>query len=168
MPALRLGKIPAGLGTASLFVTITDDERPLLRVDLYGDESSEIFCPPDARVWSDHVFVGFGYRVYVIDPKKQSASEIYLGREFLHFYTNQNYLLVASAESLLRLVPEGTILWRTSNLAIDGVVVNSVENGLIQGEGEWDPPGGWRPFTVRLDSGALIAGGDPLSRDPAF
>jgi hypothetical protein len=105
------------------------------------------------------VFVGFGYRVYVIDPKKQSASEVYLGREFLDFYTNQDYLLVASADSLLRLALDCTILWRASNLAIDGVVVNSVENGLIQGEGEWDPPGGWKPFTVRLDSGALIAGG---------
>jgi len=160
MPPLRLGKIPAGLGTADLFVTISDDDRALLRVDLYGDASREIYCPPDALVWSDRVFVGFGYRVYVIDPRNQSASEIYLGREFLHFYANQAYLLVASAESLLRLAPNGTILWQTSNLAIDGVVVNTVENGLIQGEAEWDPPSGWRPFTVRLDSGALLAAGD--------
>jgi hypothetical protein len=160
MPPLRLGKIPSGLGTADLFVTISDDDSALLRVDLYGDASCEIFCPPDALVWSDRVLVGFGYRVYVIDPKEQSASEIYLGREFLHFHGNQDYLLVASADSLLRLARDGTILWRTSNLGIDGVVVNSVENGLIQGEGEWDPPGGWKPFTVRLDLGALIAGGD--------
>lgn len=160
MPPLRLGKIPAGLGTADLFVTISDDDRALLRVDLYGDSSHEIFCPPDALVWSDRVFVGFGHRVYIIDPGKQSASEIYLGREFLHFYANQDYLLVASAESMLRLAPDGTILWRTSNLAIDGVVVNSVEKGVIQAEGEWDPPGGWKPFALRLDSGALIAEGD--------
>lgn len=128
-------------------------------MDLCGDASREIFCPPDALVWGDRVYVGFGHRVYVIDPKKQSALEIHLGREFLHFYASQDYLLVASADSLLRLALDCTILWRTSNLAIDGVVVNSVENGLILGEGEWDPPGGWKPFTVRLDSGALIAGG---------
>ena len=101
MPTLRLGKIPSGLGTADLFVTISDDDSALLRVDLYGDASCEIFRPPDALVWSDRVFVGFGYRVYVIDPKEQSASEIYLGREFRHFYENQDYLLVASADSLL-------------------------------------------------------------------
>lgn len=46
------------------------------------------------------------------------------------------------------------------NIAIDGVVVNSVEDGLILGEGDWDPPSGGKPFPVRLESGTLIAGGD--------
>jgi hypothetical protein len=136
MPPLRLGKIPSGLGTADLFVTISDGDRALLRVDLYGDSSSESCTFQDALVWCERVFVGFGHRVYVIDPKKQSASEIYLGPflgYFGHFYASQNYLLVASGESLLRLAPDGTILWRTPNLGLDRVVVNSVEKGVIQG-----------------------------------
>ncbi len=157
MPPLRHGKIPAGLGIADLFVTISEDNRALLRVDLYGN--SWDFTFKDALVWYDRVFVGFGYSVYVIDPKKQSASEIYLGpySDFRHFHACQDYLLVASGDSLLRLAPDGAILWQTPNVGLDGVVVNSVENGLIQGEGEWDPPGGWRPFALRLDSGTLIS-----------
>lgn len=162
MPPLRLGRIPAGQGTAHLFVTISDDDRALLRVDLYPafDDS---FTFHDAVVWYDRVFVGFGHRVYVIDPNKQSASEIYLGPDlgyFSQFYSSNEYLLVASGESLLRLAPDGAILWQTANLGIDGVVVNSVEKGVILGDGEWDPPGGWKPFALQLDSGALISGGD--------
>ena len=159
MQPLRLGKVPSGLPTADLFVTVSDDDSALLRVDLYGDSSDDVFTFQDALVWHDHVFVGFGNRVYAIDPKKQSASEIYLGPllgYFGHFYASQGYLMVASGESLLRLAPDGTILWRTPNLGLDGVVVDSVENGVIQGRGEWDPPGGWRPFALRLDSGVLI------------
>ena len=79
MPPLRLGSVPSGLKTADLFVTISDDDRALLRVDLYGDSSEESFTFQDALVWHDHVFVGFGNSIYVIDPKQQSASEISLG-----------------------------------------------------------------------------------------
>jgi hypothetical protein len=161
MPAVRLGKVPSGLGTADLFVTISDDDRPLLRVDLYGDSSSETFTFQDALVWCGRVFVGFGHKVYVIDPKLQTGSEIVLGPicgYFGHFYAAQDYLLVASGDSLLRLAPDGKVLWSTSNLGIDGVVVNSVKHGLIEGEGEWDPPGGWKPFLVRLDSGTQVFG----------
>ena len=158
MPPHRLGKIPSGLGTADLFVTISDDDLLLLRVDLYGD-SSESFTFQDALVWCGRIFVGFGHRVYVIDPKKQLGSEIFLGPTcgyFGAFHASQDYLLVASGDSLLRLAPEGTVLWKTANLGIDGVVVTSIQNGTIQGESEWDPPGGWKPFVLRLDSGAGV------------
>ena len=33
MQPIRLGKVPSGVGTADLYVTISDDDRPLLRVD---------------------------------------------------------------------------------------------------------------------------------------
>ena len=161
MPPLRVGKIPFGVGTADLFVTISDDDRPLLRVDLYGDPSSKTLTFRDALVWCEHVFVGFGHRVYVINPENKSVSEISLGTDgwdyFGAFYTGGNYLLVASGQSLLRLLPDGKVLWAASNLGLDGIVVKSIDNDTIQGEGEWDPPGGWKPFTLRLDSGELIA-----------
>ena len=160
MDPLRLGGVPSGLGTADLFVTISDDDRPLLRVDLYGRSSSETFTFQDALVWHEHVFVGFGHRVYVIDPKKQSASEILLGADvgyFGKFYASHDYLLAASGECLLRISPDGKVLWCASSLGLDGVEVTSVEDGTIQGQGEWDPPGGWKPFALRLDSGELIA-----------
>ena len=139
-----------------------DDDRALLRVDVYGDGDEETFTFQDAIVWRNRAFVGFGHRVYVIDPKKKAGSEILLGLGsgcgyFGAFYATQDYLLVASGESLLRLSPDGEVLWRAPDLGLDGVVVTSVENGTIQGEGEWDPPGGWRHFAARLDSGELIA-----------
>jgi len=163
MQPVCLGKVPSGLGTADLFVTISDDDRPPLRVDLYGDSSSEIFTFQDALVWRDRVFVGYGHTVYVVDPTMRLGSEIFLGPNcayFGHFYAAQEYLLVASGECLLRLAPDGKVLWSAHNLGVDGVIVNSVKHGVIEGEGEWDPPGGWKPFAVRLDSGALITGGD--------
>ncbi len=77
---------------------------------------------------------------------------------FGHFYADHDYLLIASATALLRLAPDGKVLWNTSDLGLDGVVVNSVEGGLIKGEGCWDPDEDWKAFLLRLDSGELIIG----------
>ncbi len=154
MPPLRLGKLPSGLGTADLFVTITDDDRPVLRVDLYAGELSAPF--KDAIAWGQRVFVGYGNTVYVIDPQSRSSSTIILGSYFGAFYAAKDFLLVASGEGLLRLSPRGEVIWRASELGIDGVLVSMIEDSLVKGEGEWDPQGGWRPFVLRLDSGELV------------
>jgi hypothetical protein len=155
MSPLRLGKLRSGQGTADLFVTVTDDDRPVLRVDLYAGE----LCAPfkDAIAWGRWVVVGYGNAAYVIDPQKQSGSMIILGSYFTAFYTAKDYLLVASGEGLLRLSSNGEVMWRASQLGIDGVLVKVIEDSLIKGEGEWDPPGGWRPFVLRLDSGELVS-----------
>lgn len=159
MSPLRLGQIPTGVGTADWFVTISDDDRPLLRVDVYGGWNLGFAAFKDAIVWRKHVFLGFGNGVYVIEPNLRSASKIDLGgtmRYFGAFYVGEDYLLAASAEALLRLAPDGSVLWKAPRLGLDGVVVHSIESGTIKGEGEWDPPGGWKPFVLQLDSGALV------------
>jgi hypothetical protein len=157
MEPLRVGDVPSGLGTPDLFLTISDDDSPLLRVDAYGPTS-----PFDkVIVWQGKVFFGFGYCVYVVDPKEKSARTIFLGEimsYFGHFYPSEDYLLVASGMALLRISPEGDVVWKSRDIGLDGVVVDSIENGLIHGRGEWDPPGGWEPFVLRLDSGELITG----------
>ncbi len=72
---------------------------------------------------------------------------------FGKFYAGPDYLLAASGDSLLRLAHDGGLLWAAHDLGLDGVVVDWVENGVIHGQGEWDPPGGWQPFELRLESG---------------
>jgi hypothetical protein len=154
MPPLQLGKLPSGLGTADLFIAITDNGRPILRVDLYAECESVPF--KDALVWANLVFVGFGAAIYVIDPRLRSGSTVALNSYFAAFYSASEYLLAASGTGLLRLSPEGEVIWRTPNLALDGVIVTGVDDTLVKGEGEWDPPGGCKPFMLRLDSGELM------------
>jgi len=58
----------------------------------------------------------------------------------------------------LRLSSDGKVPWSAPDLGLDGVVVTSAQNRTIQGDGELDPPGGWKPFALRLDSDELLAG----------
>ena len=155
MPPLRLGRVPSGLGTADLFVTIEDDDTPILRADLYADQSP--FVSQDALIWGERGFVGFGNSVYIIDPKTQSGSALRLGSYFANFYATKEYLLVASGCDLLRFSPLGEVLWKTSGLALDGVVVRRIDECRVTGEGEWDPSSDRKPFVLRHDSGVRIA-----------
>ena len=157
MQPVRLGKVESGLGTADLFVTICDGELPLLRVDLYADSSSESAVFQDAIAWHDHVFVGFGHTVCVIDPKARLGFVVRLESYFAAFYSGEDYLLVASADALLRMTAHGKVLWKTPNLGLDGVTISRVGNGCVEGQGEWEPPGGWRSFKLQLESGKLVA-----------
>lgn len=44
-------------------------------------------------------------------------------------------------------------MWRSDALGIDGVIVDRISADEIEGQGEWDPPGGWKPFRVSAHSG---------------
>ena len=59
---------------------------------------------------------------------------------------------------------DGSLLWTSEELGIDGVVVNDFDHDIIRGDGEWDPPGGWRPFAVNANNGKIIAENQMLCR----
>ena len=101
--------------------------------------------------------MGLGHTVYVIEPQARLGLAVRLESYFVAFYLGENYLLVASADALLRMTPDGKVLWKAPGLGLDGVIINRVENGCVEGQGEWDPPGGWRPFKLQLESGKLVA-----------
>jgi hypothetical protein len=47
---------------------------------------------------------------------------------------------------------DGSERWRRS-AAADGVLISSVEGGLVRGSAELDPPGGWRSFAIEAATG---------------
>lgn len=151
----RIGEIPSGLGTPDKYVLVAEHDEPLLRVDAYPS-SDECFAFKEAVIWLQFLVVGWGGFVYLIDLGSRAITKHALSNYFGHIYANDEYLLVASAERLHRIDKDGTLQWTSDVLGIDGVVVGDVSDGTIHGDGEWDPPGGWIPFSVHLDSGQNV------------
>lgn len=152
MEPIRLGRIPSGQGTPDRYVLLDSDDGPLLRVDLYR-AADECYAFESARIWQQFLVLGWGHRLYLIVFNSRAVSEISLGAYFCDLHAENDSLLVSSAERLFRISLTGAVLWKSRPLGIDGVVVKRVEAGLVHGDGEWDPPGGWRLFRVGLDSG---------------
>jgi hypothetical protein len=148
----RIGDIPAGLGTPNKYILLAQDGQPVLRVDAYRS-SEECFAFHDAIIWNSYLVVGWGDCAYLIDIDSGAVTKHALGMYFGQVYATDECLLVASGERIWRINHDGSIVWKSDVLGVDGVVVSRIAHGIINGEGEWDPPGGWRPFRIRLDSG---------------
>jgi hypothetical protein len=80
--------------------------------------------------------------------------DIGLGMYFIEIREAPDYLLAVSGSGVARIDGDGGLRWHTRHLGIDGVVIDRIEDGVIVGQGEWDPPGGWRPFRISLATGA--------------
>lgn len=131
------------------------------RVDLFASVGQS--CYQDVRCIGELVYIGYGQQVAVFSPKTASLASHSLDGYFGHVFTTLDLespnlgssVLVASASELLRFDGAGQLLWRRSGLGIDGVVIHRVQDGEIFGDAEWDPPGGWKSFRLRLDSGEI-------------
>ena len=145
MEPIRVGVVPTGRGTPDAYVTVELDGRPLARVDAYcGD-----FNPFTQLVtWGPFVALGCGRRVHLVDPAARRVIDVACDGYFGHLYPLDEHLLVATASELICLGTDGDTRWRRDDLGIDGV---------IAGQGEWDPPGGWRPFRLGLADGHALA-----------
>ena len=149
---VRVGRVPAVVGTPECYVTVAEDDKPALRVDVYA-YGPDCLAFQDAMVWRDNLIVGFGSHVHAISVADRSALTIDLESYFGHFYPTPTYLLLASGERLFRMEPDRSILWKSEPLGIDGVVVEEPGPAVVRGVCEWDPPGGWRPFAISATDG---------------
>jgi hypothetical protein len=104
--------------------------------------------------WKHWIVVGIGHHVHLVPLTGDDPSTLDLDDYFGHLYPLDHSLLVASGQKLFCVTTDGIVKWTSPELGIDGVVVIQVRDGIIDGEGEWDPPGGWKPFRLRLDTGS--------------
>lgn len=152
---LRIGPIPTGEGTPQAFVLVKRDGLPHLRIDAYAP-----FDGPfrELTVWQSLVVLGWSDAVHLIDPGTRRVTNIVCDGYFGNLYIDDDCLLIASSTELIRIDAQARETWRCAGLAVDGVLVHNVAEGVIEGSGEWDPPGGWQPFRIALDTGTPIAG----------
>ena len=151
--SLQLG--PPVLGAAWRYLLVVRHGAPWLRIDINLD-AEEFQAFEECLYHEGALWLGLGCRVARVDLDNLEFREIKLGQYFGSFFPLGESLLICSATSLYRLGARGDVLWVTRDLGIDGVVVNRVKGEVIYGEGEWNPPGGWREFQLTVHQGHLL------------
>src|SRR5262245_18309050 len=98
LPPLRLGRSQSGLGPPNRYLTVMDDDRPVLRVDLYVWEGYF----QEVLFMDGQMFVGLGDVVYVVGVTDRRVVTLELDDYFGSFFRLDNSVLAASATKLFR------------------------------------------------------------------
>lgn len=155
-PWAEMAPVRLGSGDVHAHLLVERDGVPTHRLDLCRD-GFETWHRIEAIWWSDRIVVGFGQRVYFVEPGEAESPCIRLQEYFGSFHPGDDWLLIASASDIFRADRQGRVAWRSAGLGIDGVLIRDVANGVILGDGEWDPPGGWVPFAISLADGSRVS-----------
>ena len=124
----------------------------------------EIYAPPlqdmpfsDVAVWHGLVVIGYGSTLYLVRIADRWNTYLPIGGYFGSLAIGDGYCLVATDSDILRLSADGTISWRQNGLALDGVLINRVKDGVIDASGQWDPPDAeWLEFRLDLETGQRL------------
>jgi hypothetical protein len=152
---IRVGNVPKGADTPGVYVTVEQHGVPFARVDAWPMSAGPF---TQTETWKNFVVLGWNDCVHLIDPRTREVTTVKCDGYFGHLYSAGDHLLIADASRLVCINERGERVWESDRLGIDGVVVDAVLDRVIVGQGEWDPPGGWRPFRVSLESGKATAG----------
>lgn len=148
--------ISLGQGGLDHHVLVEEAGIPRLRLDLRGTGDFEAWYCAEAISWNGTVVIGFAERVYFIGMSGIVIARIDLRLYFERFYVEGDRLLVASGTDVTCVDMGGNLIWQSDWLGVDGVIIHRVRDGVIYGDGEWNPPGGWKPFAISLTDGRSV------------
>ncbi|MEQ1755694.1 MAG: hypothetical protein ABL973_16355 [Micropepsaceae bacterium] len=130
-----------------------------LVIDVFGP-SLQSFTFSAVELWHDLVVIGYGSALYVVRPSNGWSLYVAIPGYFGSLYMGDagtDYCLVATDSEILRVSPEGQIMWRQGDLAADGVIISDVADGVIKASGQWDPPdAAWTEFRLNLATGERL------------
>ncbi|WP_167085851.1 hypothetical protein [Massilia frigida] len=155
---------------AAIATCVAVDSSPggLLRIDVA--DAVEATCFQAIRLAGTKAYIGYGARVFIVDCVTEDVVMYQMDGYFCEFFDAEELetsgedfcVLASSASELFAFGSDGALLWKTTQLAIDAVMVHSATGTHIKGSGEWDPPGGWEPFILATRTGERVNGGSAL------
>ena len=153
-PILISGEASLNMWNAAYIKCEEDDEIKAVFEIRY-----DYHCGPFKQVMIENNILAVGYeQFFYLFNLTENKSLVVLGMHgyFGNLYHNGNFFYVADAGGLHCINNTGTIIWHNKSLGIDGVIINDFADTVITGQGEWDPPGGWRDFILDKQTGMLI------------
>ena len=110
-----------------------------------------------AIFFGDYFCIGCGDVVYFVNLDDLTVKEVAQDMYFGYFYEYHNRLFIASGTSLSCYDENCNMIWKTDMIAVDGVIVNEIDEEKIEVSCEMDPPGGWCEKVISYESGKEIS-----------
>lgn len=153
---LRLGAPAPDGAPADIHVLVEGDGGARLVVDVIAPPA-QAYPFSDIQAWQGLVVIGYGSALYIVRVRERTGAMVPMDGYFGSLLVNDGVCLACSSSEMLRVGPDGSILWRTGGLAADGVIINDVQDGVIKASGQWDPPDApWTDVRLSLETGSRL------------
>lgn len=136
VPVLAVGEVPSGMGTAELYLLAEADNGTRLRIDWYAGVVARVY--QEAVWWGRWVVLGCGEAAYLIDPRSLAVRTIPLPFYFQQIHAGDEYLLLLSGSGITRIGPSGEVEWENPDVAVDGITIGDIRDGMIEGDAEME------------------------------
>lgn len=139
-----------------VYITVRNTDETVVYV---FSISYNVHCSPfkQAILKNGLLFVGWEDRFYIFNiAENRNLFDQQLMGYFGNFQIDHDLVFICDCQGIICTDVNGRIIWENKCLAIDGVLINEITMNTILGEGECDPPGGWRNFVLDKSSGLLI------------
>lgn len=155
VPATPLGAVPAGRGTPDKYVLVANAGTAIRRFDVYLSSDEHNFRE-SVLLFDEAIAIGCGEHTFIARIVGGEPRTVRLRSYFSEFHRATDAVYVVSGEDVTRLDLSGAVVWTSPPIGVDGVIVESIGPDFISGVGEYDPPGDWRPFRIRVNDGTLV------------
>lgn len=149
-------------------ILISIDEEPKLILNIYSALNMDGLilegCFKQIKFNQDTIAILHGMHVHLFNINSHSVNSISLNDYVGHLYSIPDLnavelsedFLIATFEYVFLINSKTGIKWRSVQCAIDGILIHDIKQNIIFCSGEWDPPGGWEPFSLTLNTGQCI------------
>jgi hypothetical protein len=111
----------------------------------------------EAVVFNNLLIVGHYQFVYIYDLLQNNGIlRMEVSGYFGHIYIDGDKFYISDASGIYCFNGTGRVVWRNTQLGIDGVFISDFNNTEITGSGQWDPPDGWNDFILDKETGYKI------------
>lgn len=140
----NVNKIKLGSGH---MVYVSCNDNPYLSVEIDGFSFFN-----DAVIFSDYLILGnYTNGVYIINLKKIEVQRVAIEGYFGYFELTDDILYVLGCSNILAFDRNLQLIWKSGDIAVDGITLEKIENGIITVNCEIDPPGGWIQRKIKID-----------------
>lgn len=136
-------------GCGRIFYVLKDNE-PYIRLVIDDGFFKDIV------IFNEYVFIGdYTNGVKVFNLKDYTINNIDVDGYFGHFHIDNDMLFVLGCSNVMAFDKSSKVIWKSKDIAIDGIVFDHISNNTMYVECEMDPPGGWETRCINISNGMI-------------
>lgn len=128
---------------------VLKDEKPYVHIKV---EDHGMFT--EVILFENHLYIGdYTSGIHIVNLLDFTTKNIEVDFYFGSFQISDDFLYALGGCNVIAFDRCSQIIWKSDNIAVDGITFDRIENDTMYVECEMNPPGGWIKEQINLKNG---------------